>query len=389
MYRIYANGEVLHNPLMADKGRVVINPVLREKLNTHGSLRFSIAPNNPLYGYIEPRNTAIKVISDTNVNNKPWFGRVVYVESGWNNLKTVYCEGVLAYLCDSMVRPFGFKGSPEELLSVVLDTYRGSSTRGPDFYVGNVSVTDPNDTIVRSSSFPDSVWNTIDNKLFGSSLGGYILPRYDVENDRHYIDYLSLDGDDQYAHVSSQEIEFGKNLLDFTEYGSSEDVITVLVPYGAQIEEGEQGYEDGPPTPDHGFEEWDGDRITIASVNSGKRWIEDEDASQKWGRIVGTYTWDDVTVPANLLTKAQAYLAQQIWQSVTLEVSAVDLAFVNADIEQIQVGEYVRCQSVPHDMNLLLLCTEKTTYLTELENSDIVLGVGLKTITDLQGGRNN
>lgn len=386
MYRIYANGEILHNPLFADKGRVVIDPVLNEALNTHGSLRFGIGPTNPLYESIEPRTTAVKVVSDTNTNNKPWFGRVVSVERGWNNVKQVYCEGCLAYLCDSVMRPFGFKGSPADLLGELLATYRGSHTNGPDFQLGNVSVVDPNNTIVRSTSEPLSVWEVIDQSLFESSLGGYVMPRYDAENNVHYVDYLALDGNDQYVHVSSQIVKFGKNLLNFTEHGSAADLITVLIPYGATREEDDPDYEEGPPQPTTGLEPWDGNRITIAPVNDGRRWIEDTDASTRWGRTVGTHTWDDVTVPANLLTKARAYLAQQIWQSVTLELSAVDLAFVNADIEQIQVGDYVRCQSVPHDLNLLLLCTSKTTYLTQLESSGIVLGAGLKTITDLQKG---
>ena len=386
MYRIYADDVLLHNPLFAEKGRVVISPVLTEKLNTHGSLQFGIAPSNPLYDAIEPKITKIKVVSDANVNNKPWFGRVVSVDVGWNNIKDVYCEGALAYLCDSIMRPFGYKGSPADMLDGLLANYRGSHTSGPQFLLGNVSVVDPNDTIVRSSSDPMSVWDVIDQDLFNSSLGGYVLPRYDAENDRHYVDYLSLDDGDQYAHVSSQIVKFGKNLLSFTEHESAVDIITVLIPYGALLEPDDPDYEDGPPKPESGFEAWDGNRITIESVNDGKRWIEDTDASEKWGRTVGTYTWENVTVPANLLTKARAYLAQQIWQSVTLEMSAVDLSYVNADIEQIQVGDYVRCESVPHDLNVLMLCTQKTTYLTELESSGIVLGVGLKTITDLQKG---
>lgn len=382
MYRIYANGEILHNPWMAEEGRVVIDPVLREKLNTHGSLEFSIAPSHPLYDALEPRNTAIRVVSDTNENNKQWFGRVVSVERGWKNVKTVYCEGELAYLCDSVYRPFGFKGSPAQLLENLVANYNSSNTRGPRFYVGNVSVIDPNNTIVRSTSASFTVWETIENELFGSSLGGYILPRYDANADRHYIDYLALDDADQYAHISSQEVEFGKNLLDFTERGSTADVITVLIPYGSLLDETDPDYESGPP--ENGS--WDGNRLTVKSVNNGRRWIENADGIAMWGRVVGYHVWDDVTVPANLLRKATAYLAQQVWQSVSLEMSAVDLAFVDADIEQIQVGDYVRCKSKPHDLNLLLLCSEKTTYLTELEKSDIVLGAGMKTITDLQKG---
>lgn len=381
MYRIYADGQIIHNPFFAEEGRVVINPVLHEKLNTHGSLEFTIAPTNPLYDAIEPRNTKIKVMSDSE-NNKPWFGRVISMERGWQNTLKVYCEGELGCLCDSIDRPFVYKGSPSTLFSTWINNYNSSRTNGYVFAVGNVSAIDPNDTILISSQFPDSIWGRLDEKLFDSSLGGYIIPRYDAGTDTHYIDYLALDENDQYAKTSSQIIEFGKNLLDFAQTLDASEIMTVLVPYGALREEGDEEPEPDPVV--NQLVQWDGNRITIASVNDGKRWIENQDGIDMYGRIVGTHTWDDVTVPANLLTKATAWLAQQIWTSVNLEISAVDLAFVDVDIEQIQVGEYVRCKSKPHDMNVLLLCTEKTTYLTELESSDIILGAGLKTITDLQ-----
>ena len=379
MYRIYANGAILHNPLLAEDGRIVINPILTEALNTHGSLRFSVAPTNPLYDALEPRNTEIKVISDTNENNRPWFGRIMSIENGWNNTKVVFCEGELGWLNDSVFGPFGFKGSPATLLSDIVYKYNQSATRGPTFVVGNVSVTDPNDFIVRSSSLPATCWETLDSKLFGSSLGGYVLPRYEKSTDTHYIDYLALDENDQYAHTVSQTIKFGKNLLDFSQALDAEKVITVLVPYGAQLKPDNPDYEESPP--ENG--EWNGNRLTIRSVNNNKNWIENADGVAMWGRIVGWRIWDDVTVAANLKTKATAWLAQQIWSSLSLELSAVDLAFVDGDIEQIQVGDYVRCQSKPHNLNVLLLCTKKETHLTELEESDIILGAGLKTITDL------
>ena len=387
MYRIYADGVILHNPMLAQEGRIVIDPILTEALNTHGSLRFSVAPTNPLYDALEERNTKIKVVSDTNVNNKPWFGRVMSIESGWNNTKVVFCEGELGCLNDSIFGPFGFKGSPADLLSDVIYKYNQSDTSGYPLVVGNVSVIDPNNLIVRSSNLPATCWEVLDGKLFGSSLGGYIMPRYDKATDTHYVDYLSLDAEDEYAHTVSQTIKFGKNLLDFSKSASAEDVITVLVPYGAQFKPEDPEYEEEAPEPtgDPGdtIRDWDGNRLTIRSVNDDKNWIENADGVAMWGRIVGWRVWDDVTVAANLKAKGEAWLAQQIWSSISLEISAVDLAFVDGDIEQIQVGDYVRCQSMPHNLNVLLLCTRKETHLTELENSAIILGAGLKTITDL------
>lgn len=380
MYRIYANNQLIHDPMLADSGIIVIDPILREKLNTHGSLRFSIAPTNPMYGLLEPRNTKIKVVSDTNVNNKIWWGRVSSIERGWNNTKIVTCEGELGCLNDSIYAPFGHKGTPAQLFDKFIYKYNDSSTSGPVFVVGNVTVTDPNNIIVRSSNYPATIWENLDSKLFGSSLGGYVIPRYEPSTDTHYIDYLTLDENDPYAHTVSQVIKFGENLLSLSQMNSAESVITVLTPYGALLSPDDPDYQAGPPE----NATWDGNRLTIRSVNNDENWIESGPGMAMWGRIVGYKIWDDVTVAQNLLNKGRAWLDQQIYSSINLELRAVDLAFVDSDVEQIQVGNYVRCQSVVHDLNILLLCTEKETHLTELQNSVIILGAGQKTITDYQ-----
>ena len=394
MYTIYAydNGwKILHYPFMDDEGKIVINPILNEALNTHGSLEFSIAPTNPFYDLLEPRNTKIKVVSDTK-GRKPWFGRVMEITQGWDACLNVYCEGELGCLLDSHRAPYGFSGNIVEtnssapgypgLLPILINAYNGSNTRGYVFAVGNVSVTDPNGYIVRSSNMPQSIWEVMRNALFESSLGGYIMPRYDEETDTHYIDYLALDDNDQYAHTSTQVIKFGQNLLDFKRYVKASDIMTVIVPYGAQFDESDTThYEAGPPT--NGT--WNGNRLKMNTDRPGvSSYVENQTGIDMWGRIVGFKIWDDVTIATNLETKATAWLAQQIWESVTLEINAVDLSFVDADIEQIQVGDYVRVQSKPHGINVLLLCTSKTTYLTQLENSAIILGAGQKTITNLQ-----
>lgn len=387
MYTIYIKDaltasspwKTIHNPMRDQDGLVVIEATLEEALNTHGSLEFRIAQTNPRYDALHERITLVKVSSDTK-GRKVWFGRVMSLERSLDNTLQVYCEGELAFLCDSIQRPFGFKGSPQQLFQNCINGYNGSGTLGPTFVVGNVSVTDPNNYIVRSSEDPHTVWDKIDEYLFNSSLGGYVLPRYDEEHDIHYIDYLALDDNDQYAHISTQVVKFGENLLSFKRNSNASNIVTALIPYGAELDEDDPDYESGPPENGN----WNGNRLTIASANGGQFWIDNTAGQAIWGRTVGTKTWDDVTVASNLLTKATAWLNKQVYANLALEISAVDLSFVDADIEQIQVGDYVRVQSKPHDLNVLLLCTSKTTVLTNLEESGIVLGVGLKSISDLQ-----
>lgn len=390
MYTIYvydSEWKILHNPILDQQDKIVIKPVLDEKLNTHGSLQFTVPPTNPFYDTLEERKTKIKVVTDTK-GRKPWFGRVMHIEDGWNGCLKVFCEGEFGCFNDTHVAPFGFRGTPADLLAAFVNSYNGSHTNGYVFAVGNVSVTDPNNYIARSSNTPKKIWTAIKDGLFGSSLGGYLIPRYDAENDVHYIDYLSLDDNDVYAHISSQVVKFGQNLLDFKKFISADEVATVLVPYGAQYEPGDPNYHPDPPQPSvvGSLETYNGNRLRLADDPqvSNVNYVINQTGVDMWGRIVDFKIWDDVTVASNLKRKADAWLAQQIWGNVSIEMNAVDLSFINADIEQIQIGDYVRVQSKPHDLNVLLLCTEKTTYLTQLEKSSIILGAGQKTITDLQ-----
>lgn len=382
MYTIYIGNEILHNPMFELEGRIVIDPVLTETLNAHGSLKFSVAPTNPCYDSIEIRKTKIRVVNDSGTS-KQWFGRVMEIGRGWNNTKSVYCEGELGLLCDAIYQPFGFSGSPRQLLENLVSAYNSSGvpSDGYRFYVGNVTVTDPNDTIVRSSNRPMSVWDAIKSKLFGSSLGGYIFARYDSESNRHYIDYLTLDENDAYTHISSQTIEFGKNLILFSECVDASNVVTCLLPYGATQSEGDPEYT--PEAPENGS--WNGNRLTIKAVNDGVEYIKSDAGRAIWGDVWGTKTWDDVTIASNLLRKSRAWLENQIQQNISLEINAVDLSNLDADIEQINVGDTVRTISEPHNLNTLLMCTKKTTPLTRLEDAVIELGGSPMAISDMQG----
>lgn len=372
MYKIYANDTLIHYATLFDSGYVLTDPVIkRDSLYSQGSFTFTMAPNHPCYDDVEPLNTIVTVYNDT---EELFRGRVINTTQDFYNQKEVYCEGELAFLLDSYYRPFGFSGGVSEFFTAIIENHNSQVDETRQFQVGEVTVTDPNDYIVRSSETPVSSWDMINDRLI-DLLGGYIRVR--VEDGVRYIDYLA-----DYEDYSDQTIEFGKNLLDLESYISAEDIITCLIPYGAEYEADDENYTEQPENGSY-----NGNRVTIESeTDDGRDYVYSETGVALYGQIWGTNTWDDVTLASNLLTKAQAYVDASIAAATTLTIKAVDLHLVDVDMTRIHLGDYVKVYSKPHNLSLWLQCTAMSIDLQNPEDTEITLGNGLATLTGFMAG---
>ena len=288
-----------------------------------------------------------------------FIGRVLHDEKDFYKRKAVYCEGQLAFLLDSIQRPYMFQGDIPELFTQFLNNHNDQVDDWKKFQVGNITVTDPNNYINRESAQYPNTFDELTKKLVDTH-GGYLKPR--IQNGTRYLDYLKESGK-----TDSQVIEFGVNLLDITEYITAEDVFTVLIPLGAEQTDGE-GNSTG--------------RLTIESVNDGKDYIENELGISLFGRITKVHEWDDVTIADNLLTKGTAFLESGIEMSVNLTLKAVDLHLVDVNTESIFVGDYVRVISPPHGIDTLFQCIKIELDIMEPDKSVYTFGALFKTLTD-------
>ena len=69
--------------------------------------------------------------------------------------------------------------------------------------------------------------------------------------------------------------------------------------------------------------------------------------------------WEDVTIPGNLLRKANSRLLELINGITSMELTIVDESDTGADIGDIHAREYVKCLSKPHGIDGKYLCIEK------------------------------
>lgn len=350
----------------------LINPKVSQEDNKVGSFIFTIYPNHPYYNFIEKMKSIITVYED-GIKEPLFRGRVYDEKTGFYNEKQVSCEGELAFLLDSIQRPYSFpaegqSGTPAELFTQYINNHNAQVDEARQFKVGNITVTDPNDYIVRSNSDYVSTWDELNAKLI-DHLGGHLWVRH--ESDGIYIDYLA-----DFNVLSNQTIEFGKNLLDLQKKIKAESFATALIPLGAKLKD-EQGNETS-------------ERLTIKAVNNNVDYVYNDEAVAKYGYIFTTNTWDDVTVASNLKSKGQAYIDDMAQFTASIEVSAADLngATIDgemADVNSFRIGRYVKVNTKPHSIqNQNFIVSKLSRELLKPENTKLTLGTTYKTLTEKQ-----
>ena len=360
MYRIYADNILIYDSTLEDykigKGSISL------ETNKSGSFTFSLYPDHFFYENFVRLKTVITVYK---------FGKIVFrgrilndVTDYWNN-KVLTCEGELGFLQDSIIRPFTFTGTPEELFTKLVEEHNNQVDEFKRFKIGNVTVVDPNNYIGRSNSEYESALSNLNSRLIEDSLGGYFYITHgeDGTDPIPTLNYLS-----DFTKISSQIVEFGANLKNYTKTVKADDIATAIIPLGHEVDDGD--------------ENTDNPKLTIVSVNGGVDYIYNESGVALYGWIFKTVSWDDVTDPDNLKTKAEAYLANVIRQNITIELNAIDLHLLDHSIESFNIGDYIRVISKPHNFDSTLLCNVQTIDLLKPENDTLTLGYTYSSFTE-------
>ncbi len=342
----------------------LIDPRLSLSLNKTGSLTFKVTPLHPYYDTLKKLNSVIELYEDKELIYE---GRILTDEKDFYNVKSIGCEGSLSYLIDSIQRPFSMSGNIKSFLTSMIDAHNSQVEARKRFELGVINVADENNELVRTSTTLDTTWNTL-KKFLLDVHGGYLWVQYN--NGKKILNYTyDLGG------YNEQNIRFGVNLLDLTQYQDATNIITCLIPYGADYK-----YEDD-------LGETQEATTDITSVNNGKDYIEaDPDIIAEHGYIWGTYKWEDISDPSRLLQVAKQYLAEASGIPDSFTVKALDLANAGTDIRRFKLGRYTECISKPHGINKDLLLSKLDIYLDDPSKGSISLG---NTTTSFTGSTVN
>lgn len=341
-YKVYLNStDLIFDSTLQSESFAFSTAFIRIQAGAAGSFDFIMPPTHKYYDTLHRLTDYIDVYrNDVCI----FSGRVYSITTQFDLQQEISCEGLLAVLNDSICRPWTYQGTLHDLFAEIVDKHNRHSDGLRQIEVGNITVDDAN--VYRGYKLYET--SIVRLKDLVKTFGGYLMIRKGTTSmepsivdigivDTGYTDVGSstviyLDWLKEFTTECAQQIELKENLIDLQKIRDSQDLVTILLPLGATDD--------------------DGEKITIKSVNNGDDFIAGPVADTLAnGLVTITKTWDAVTKPSTLKTKAQAYLNELLNPKVTVKLSAVDLADCGYDIESFRVGQVITVVSAPHGID--------------------------------------
>ena len=374
MYQLKYKNYILYDPRLADEKLIVRDPSVKLAVSKAGEMSFTVDAEHPYLSNLRRMSGLVELLDGT---FPIYRGRITSDTKDFYGAHKIETEGIMAVLNDSIIPPFNF---PEDFAED--DSYKAAAASGNvvDFFFrwilaqhnsqvsteqqikpGVCTVTDSNNYITRSSEEYATAMSTISDKLVESALGGYLLIRY--EDDGNYLDYYAA-----LPLTNTQSVEFAENLLDISSETDGTNIYTAILP------EGKDGLTiEAMP---------DGD-LTDDLVKYGLT-IYSKSGVATYGRITRHIKWDDVTVAANLQTKAKAALSDNgLSMPETITCKAVDLGWQDG-IQHFRVGRMTALFSTPHGYSASYPLMELEPDILDPGNTQITLGATQQTYTGAQ-----
>lgn len=360
MYTIYVyDGEHWQHVLSNDDRYTVESATLSESVNAAPVLTFKVYEGHPSLSYLLAAiesplpATAQPTIMARRDGSTCFEGRIYqHTLDDFTGAHEFTCEGMLARLSDYTVRPYSYAGTVSGYLQYLLVNCEGALN------VGNVTVTDPNDYIVRSSEKPVMLWDEIADKCIGSPLGGFLEMR-----NGYIVDWLV-----QPSATTTQDMEAGINLTGLNITVQPREMYSGVLAYGAEV-----GVTNSKGVPLYCNLAWANaydvpvpSGYTLTSMTLFK-----DSLVSQIGQRVCIVQYESITQVSNLMDRAVAFLNAQSTTPI-IQVGAVDLADAGYNADAIECGSTVQITGATFDASMM--CTAISRNLLDPSNTTFEFG---------------
>lgn len=411
MYQIYAypfgnpnDKRLIYAP--NNRNALVLSPKLTREVSKGGSLSFTMTRDHEQYESLQKMSTCITVEQD---DKEIWRGRVLSHEADWYNRRVIYCEGALSYFNDSAITPFNYEGKLAQFLQHLIDAHNQQcgNMRMKRFELGTVTAA-LGDLVVHYGDRDSygvgedygSTWDIID-KMVLKVYGGYAYCTYNPATGNNVLNYC--DQAFEADRLVNQTIEYGVNLLDFTEKTDTNSLFTRVYPMGSKhtVEEtkwkwkflwwGEKYTESHEER--YGISGTDAATINkylpkgfsyrLDSSDGDCGWIQNDAAVAKFG-IVSSLGEYDTDSDNDTFAAGVQDLQKNSLMVTSYTVKAVDLRDAGYDKDRLTFASYAHIISRPHSIDVIMLCTKLVEPLDQPDKKEYTFGMTRQTLTDRQ-----
>lgn len=123
----------------------------------------------------------------------------------------------------------------------------------------------------------------------------------------------------------------------------ADEVVTVVIPLGKRLDNTD-GILD--------------ERVTIASVNDGKDYLENTNLIANRGRLIKVVKYEDISDPARLKAAGQAYLSSANKEQTSMTLAAVDLSIMGCSYAALRLLDAVYCRYPVRGLNEMFTLTK-------------------------------
>lgn len=411
MYKIFAypfgnpnDKRLIYAP--NNRSALVLSPKLTREVSKGGSLSFTMTRDHEQYESLQKMSTCITVEQD---DKEIWRGRVLSHEADWYNRRVIYCEGALSYFNDSAITPFNYEGKLAQFLQHLIDAHNQQCGNMimKRFELGTVTAA-LGDLVVHYGDRDSygvgedygSTWDIID-KMVLKVYGGYAYCTYNPATGNNVLNYCdqSFEAD----RLVNQTIEYGVNLLDFTEKTDTNSFFTRVYPMGSKhtVEEtkwkwkflwwGEKYTESHEER--YGISGTDAATVNkylpkgysyrLDSSDGDCGWIQNDAAAKKFGIVsaLGEYNTDSDN---DTFAAGVQDLQKNSLMVTSYTVKAVDLRDAGYDKDRLTFASYAHIISKPHSIDVIMLCTKLVEPLDQPDKKEYTFGMTRQTLTDRQ-----
>ena len=375
MYILKYADSVLHDP----RTDVQISAgILKEESGQSPTLSLTIQPTHPLWdsftrdAVMLPNREVELVEFETGI--VLFRGRVRAISMEFDGSKKLTCEGAMAYLNDTTVRPYKTYDTDEiecdinapaeanKLFEWFIEQHNAHVMNACEKFIIGVNAGANYGKLQRGTGTRPATLKEMRDKL-EKACGGWLRVRYDATGS--IIDWLPDTG----AAEATQRVELGSNLLDLDTQVDGKDIYTAIVPVG-KTGKGENEHKVNV-SPETAY-------VPFGFAIQGDA-VVDMTAVEKYGLIEKTMSYD-LDKPQALADKAVADLAAGKLDD-SIEVSAFDLHNLNEQTLPIDFLDRVFVKSEPHGIERYMICSGRTINLTNPTATQFKLGAITATLT--------